>query len=58
VRKIITVMKGTLKHKLLTEPWIREEAFNFPVSEKKNLKFQGGWLKKCPWFTYTQCNGG
>jgi hypothetical protein len=46
-----------LKHKLLAEPWIRKEAFNFPVSEKRNLKFQG-WLKKYPWFTYTQCNGG
>lgn len=52
-----TLMEDKLKHKLLKEPWIPEEGFTFPVSEKRNLKFQRSWFKKFPWLTYTQCNG-
>ncbi|XP_030749711.1 zinc finger MYM-type protein 1-like [Sitophilus oryzae] len=41
-----------VKFRLLTSPWVPDEKYNFPVSKKRNLKFQIGWLKRFPWPSY------
>ncbi|XP_031358557.1 zinc finger MYM-type protein 1-like [Photinus pyralis] len=46
-----------MKLKLLSTPWIPEDSFQFPVSEKRNLRFQRQWLTRYSWLVYTETDG-
>jgi len=42
------------KFKLLTNVWVPDEKFTFPMSGNRNLKFQLNWIKRFPWLCYTK----
>lgn len=46
-----------LKYKLLSNVWMPDEKFTFPISENRNLKFQLNWIKRFPWLCYTNMQG-
>lgn len=39
---------------MLKNRWIPPENYQFPASNKRNLKFQRKWLVEFPWLTYSK----
>lgn len=44
--------------RVLKNRWIAPDNYNFPVSEKRNLKFQRNWLLEFTWLAYSQSSNG
>ncbi|CAH2083533.1 unnamed protein product [Euphydryas editha] len=47
-----------LKAQILKEPWTPPKDYKFPVSTKRNLRFQMKWMERFPWLAYSEYKSG
>jgi len=60
IRKFVNASIGELsiKEQLLNNPWCPPNDYKFPVSEKRNLRFQRHWMDQYSWLTYSDLLNG
>lgn len=51
-------MNDIEKYEVLVHHWIPDIDFNFPISGKRNLKFQHSWLRSFVWLVYSATEDG
>ncbi|KAK7003521.1 52 kDa repressor of the inhibitor of the protein kinase [Biomphalaria glabrata] len=51
-------INDSLKVQILKEPWVPSKDYKFPVSTKRNLRFQLNWLSRFPWISYSEYKSG
>lgn len=54
----VTMSVSNIKKQLLNNPWCPPKDYKFPVSEKRNLKFQRHWIEQYSWLTYSDLLNG
>lgn len=47
-----------MREMILSDVWMPDCTFKFPASGKRNLKFQGHWLNRWKWLTYSESEDG
>ncbi|XP_013192236.2 52 kDa repressor of the inhibitor of the protein kinase-like [Amyelois transitella] len=47
-----------LKAQILKEPWTPPQDYKFPISTKRNLRFQMKWMERFPWLAYSEYKSG
>lgn len=47
-----------LKAQILKEPWTSPNDYTFPISTKRNLRFQMKWMERFPWWSYSEYKTG